>query len=99
MGKKEMNMTAYKSNFFGRFTNYPKGFPIDFERYEKEKDEATLKAFEPVMAPKNLKKEILFNIVIYFDKNKISYNLTILGELLGVDKSTISRYMKEMEGR
>lgn len=97
-GKKEMDMKATKSTFFGRFTNYPKGFPVDMERYEREKDLATAETFEKVQTPKNIRQDILFNTVAFFDRNKYPYTQDTLAELIGLDRSTISKYMKEYKG-
>lgn len=40
-GKKNYDLNAANASFYGRFTNYPKNFPIDLEVYEAKKDEAT----------------------------------------------------------
>lgn len=97
-GKKEMNMKATKSTFFGRFTNYPKGFPVDMEAYEAAKDKATAETFEKVATPKNIRKDILYSTMAYFDRNKIPYTQKILGELVGLDRTTIGKYLKELRG-
>ena len=97
-GKKEMNMRAAKASFYGTFTDYPKGFPIDFERYEKEKDKATEETMEKVVTPKNLRKDFLLSLVAYFDREKIPYTQKDLGDIIGVDRSTISKYLKEYGG-
>lgn len=97
-GKKEMNMKATKSTFFGRFTNYPKGFPIDMDSYEREKDLATAETFEKVATPKNIRKDILFNMVAIFDRDKYHYTQKTLSEFIGVDRTTIGTYLKEYRG-
>lgn len=97
-GKKEMNMSAWKGNFFGRFTDYPEGFPIDFERYESEKDKATEETMEKVKTPKNLKKDILMNLIMFFDRERLPYTTKVLAEIIGADVSTINRYRREYGG-
>lgn len=97
-GKKEMNMSAYKCTLFGRFPNYPKGFPIDFEAYEAAKDKATMETFDKVQTPKNIRKEILFNLIAFMDKNKYPYTKTLLSTIIGIDNSTVGRYIKEEGG-
>lgn len=94
-GKKEMNMKAAKSTFFGRFTNYPKDFPLDFALYESEKDKATEETFENSTTRKDIRKDILFTVIAYFDTEKIKYNNVILGKIMGLGRDTIRGYIKE----
>ena len=96
-GKKEMNMKASKSTFFGGFTNYPKDFPVDLEKYEADKDRATEESFKTMEKPKDLRKDILYNLVAYFDLNHIAYTKKGLAELINVSERTIRRYFKEYE--
>ena len=97
-GKKEMNMSAAKSTFFGRFTNYPEGFPVDMDAYELEKDRATAETFEKVTTPKNIRMDILLNLIAHFDKEKIPYTNKVLAPIIGVDNSTIGKYLKQYRG-
>lgn len=91
-------MSATKASFFGRFTNYPKGFPIDMVAYEHEKDLATAETFEKVATPKNIRKDILLNLLLFLDSEKISYTNKSLATIIGIDNSTIGRYLKQMKG-
>lgn len=97
-GKKEMNMQAWKCNFFGKFSNYPEGFPIDFKRYESEKDEATLEAFDKVPKPSNWKKLILANLIKFDEDNALNLSRDDFAAIIGVDSSTISRYKRQLKG-
>lgn len=93
-GKKEMDMQCVKPDFRGRFTGDPKGMPIDMEAYEKKKDEATFAVLNKMdKSKKDIRVDICYNMVDYFNEKMIPYNQTILANLLSVDQGTVSKYL------
>jgi hypothetical protein len=96
-GKKEMNMKAWKPNYWGSFTNYPPNFPVDLEAYEEAKDYATSLAIQKVESKKDIKVDIYSNLVAWLDTNKVAYKRDDLALILGVNPRTVSRYKVQSE--
>lgn len=96
-GKKEMNMQAHRSTFYGSFKNYPKGFPVDFDKYEKDKDEATLKAIGEVTSKADIRNDIFKQVYDFLAEKNIKITKKKMGEILGVSHTSVGRYYDKWE--
>lgn len=95
-GKKEMNMRAYKSTFYGAFKNYPKGFPVDFEKYEADKDEATLLALGEKNSGKDVRMEYYQRLRLRHEKEGIKWGNKDYAEIFGLTRQSIGNYRREL---
>lgn len=95
-GKKEMNMRAYKSTFYGAFKNYPKSFPVDFEKYEKDKDEATLEALGDKGTGKDMRMDYYKNLRLLLESKGYKLGNKDYAEVFGLTRQTIGNYRREL---
>ena len=80
-GKKMWYMGVVKPNFIGRFTDLPKGFPLDMEAYEKKKDLATEKLKEDTITNSRtgykrvIRERMMFvaNLDKFFKEHNLNY--------------------------
>lgn len=94
-GKKFYNYNNPKPNFFGRFTD---GYTIDINEYKKKKLISTTK--EEDEYERKLRKavsELRSNIAAKIHLDKFGLTQTEIGELLGVSRMTIHRYLQKEE--
>lgn len=95
-GKKEWNMGAAVPDFFGPFTDLPKGFPVSMEEYEAKKDAATrnsdLNGFARTIPDAIAKKrrEYLVNVSRWAESHGVKFKQDDFAMWFGVDRSTIS---------
>lgn len=93
-GKKFMDLGAEMSDFYGKFVNYPKQFPIDLELYENKKQEATDRLIE-VEKPKEIRKEIYLSFSSWCKNEGIVLSRKVQGEIFNVNMRTLQRYDEE----
>jgi len=99
-GKKEMDLGATNSDFNGKFTDIPDGFPVDMSEdgeYDIKKEDSTknlIESKDPKMMIKEREKELFFNIENIAEKRKLPIDRSFYSEVFGMDKSTVSRWRK-----
>lgn len=104
-GKKYWNMGAVNSSSYGRFTDLPKGFPVDMRKgseYDKKKDEATKEISgdeNGIKLPAKAKKELQLLIHKFIAKNMLKDNITRtqIAKWFGVSNTTISELLRDEE--
>lgn len=94
-GKKEMDLGAYKADFYGRFPKLPKDFPIDIESYKEKKRLSSLTRVEE-KRPTDLRKDIYSRLREFNDKGKISLTRKEEGYIIGVCDRVLFDYAKDI---
>lgn len=106
-GRKQWDWNCAKPNFFGRYTKWPKGFPIETKAYEEKKGNAT----EDMMTEKDKVrknrtdsqvksslKKVLKNLDIYLSQeHSTRLSQKKMGQLLGRAHNTIGEWRFEIE--
>lgn len=102
LGKKMWNMRAVKPDFIGRFTDYPKGFPIDMSdggEYDVKKDEAMRDNEEESISNKqliyNYRIEIIKNLSNELARNNVKITQSGVARVFGCTQPTAAKYLKE----
>ena len=103
-GKQYWNMRAEFPNFLGRFTNYPKGFPIDMSdggEYDVKKDLAMKEIEENSVDPKqaviDYRRVIIPLMRAEFATRDIKISQRQLGRCLNCSNSTINIDLKAIK--
>jgi len=104
LGKKMWNMRAVKPDFVGRFTNFPKDFPIDTSdggEYDVKKDEAMKQSekdeITPAKAITELRIKVLPKLVALAESKGFKLTQKEIADIFGVDRTTISKNLRECE--
>jgi|TARA_R100000501_G_C2628942_1_gene123384 energy-coupling factor transporter ATP-binding protein EcfA2 len=92
--KRTRKESAYRSfSFRGKFTQYDKIDLIDWEEYDRKKDEAILKSFgEQEKTTKTQEKFIRLRYTIYHTLKNNDLSLKAFAENFGVDPSVVYRW-------
>lgn len=104
LGKKMWNMRAVKPDFIGRFTDYPKDFPIDMRdggEYDLKKD-AAMKDNEkeeltPNKAVTQLRIKVIPKLITLAESKGFKLTQKEIADVFGVDRTTISKNLKDCE--
>lgn len=95
-GKRHWDMDAASSNFKGRFTKLPEGFPIDWDSYNEKKDEATeamlaLQGQNKQQVVVKYRRDCVKRLYDLLERKGLDWNQQDIAEVFGVDRTTVSK--------
>lgn len=90
-GKQFMDLGAVMSDFYGKFVNYPKDFPIDLEAYEDKKQEATEQIIS-LDRPKDIRKDVYLNFLEWVENKDLVVSRKEQAAIFDVNERTLQRY-------
>lgn len=101
LGKKMWNMRAVKPDFIGRFTDYPKGFPIDMSdggEYDVKKDEAMKDSEKDELTPSKaviqFRRTVYPKLFNYLDDKGVKWTQKEIAAIFSIDPGGFSRELK-----
>lgn len=103
-GRSDWDMQAAKPNFYGRFTDYPEGFPIDVSAYKEKKHSATEGIIEAGRRlgkneiEANYRKAAVERFVELREANDWPLRDSDIAEVFGVHRTTISKDLRQIRG-